>query len=179
MKLGNFLRAAGKAHPINPRPVRFFAKGRDERLRLVKAEVSAVFIFVDEDQREELRVRARESIQKKFGERPVPDGVMRDEEAYQLLFEALHEEESKDGQHARLADTIDELRSSLVLRECRRLNEEYEQYVAEEFPPQVSNEDFQAMVEESKKNFAPDLLTSFGYEKVVSLISFLAGRSSR
>jgi hypothetical protein len=180
MKLGNFLRAAGSARPINPRPVTFHAKGRDEQMRLVKAKVEAVFIFVDEDQREELRVRAREVLHKKFGERPIPDGVMRDEEAYQLLFDALHEAEpNKDGQHPRLADTIDELRGSLVLRECRRLNEEYEQYVAEEFPPTITDEEWSKLVEEAKKNSASDLLTSCGYEKAISVMSFLAGRSSR
>jgi hypothetical protein len=39
-----------------------------------------------------------------------------------MLFEALRDEEqSGDGQARKLADTIDELRSSLVLRECQRL----------------------------------------------------------
>jgi hypothetical protein len=180
MKLGNFLRAAGTAKPINPRPITFHAKGRDDQLRLVKGRVDAVFIFVDEDQREELRVCARETLQKKFGDRPIPDGVLRDEDAYHLLFEALRDAEpNKDGQHARLADTIDELRSSLVLRECRRLNEEYEQYVAEEFPPSIGDEEWAKLVEDAKKNSANDLLISCGYERAISVMSFLAGRSSR
>jgi len=177
VKLGNFIRSAG-ARPINPHPVLFNAKGRDQNLKLVKAEVRAVFVFVDEDQREELRVRAREAVRKKFADREIPDGVFRDEEEYQLLFEALRDEDvDANGQYPRLADTVDELRSSLVLRECRRLMDEYEQYIAEEFPPAISKDEMAKLVEEAKKNSVSDLLTSYGFEKLVALASFSSGRS--
>src|SRR5262249_39368698 len=115
----------------------------------------------------------------RFPDMEIPDAVLRDEEAYQLLFEALRDEEiDANGQYRRLAATVDELRSSLVLRECQRLHEEYEEYVAEEFPRVISKDEMAKLVEEAKKNSLSDLLTSYGYEKLVALATYLAGRSS-
>jgi hypothetical protein len=66
-----------------------------------------------------------------------------------------------------------------VLRECQRLSEAYEQWIAAEFPPSISNEEWEKLVEDAKKKSPSELLTSYGYEKALSVISFLAGRSGR
>ena len=68
MKLGNIIRAAGTARPVNPRTVEFTAVGRDlNTFRHIVAPAKAVFVFVDEDQREALRVEARTYYSRKRG----------------------------------------------------------------------------------------------------------------
>lgn len=180
MKLGNFLRTAGTAKPVNPHPVTFYAKGRDDSLRLVKAKVEAVLIFLDEDERTALRVQAREAAEKRFTGKVIPDGVYRDEESYHILFEALRQKApNANGQHERLCDTIDELRSALVLREAQRLYGEYDLYLLKEFPPSIDDETWRKLLEEAKKNSASDLLTSYGFERVAAVLSFLAAQSGK
>jgi hypothetical protein len=141
MKLGNILRAAGTARPVNPRPVEFTAVGRDlNTFRHIVAPAKAVFVFVDEDQREALRVEARTSIAERFKDKVVGDDVIRDEEAYHKLFHALRDAEAdSNGLHGRFCDTVDELRQSLVLPEAQRLTADYEKYLKDEFPQVIED----------------------------------------
>lgn len=142
MKLGNILRTAGTMRPVNPRPVEFTAVGRDlNTFRHIVAPAKAVLVFVDEDQRESLRVEARTSIAERFKDKVVGDDVVRDEEAYHKLFHALRDmEPDTNGMHGRLCDTVDELRQALVLPEAQRLTAEYDRYLAEEFPTVVTDD---------------------------------------
>jgi hypothetical protein len=180
MKLGNILRTAGTARPVNPRPVEFIAKGTNGEFRPVVAPVKAVLVFLDEDQRQAIQVEARASIARRFPDKVVPEGVVRDEEAYHRLFHALRDAEADAcGLHGRLADTVDELRAALVLPEAQRLVAEYDRYLAEEFPPVIDDETWKKLVDDAKKNSLSDLLTSYGFESVSRALSSLAGRSSR
>jgi hypothetical protein len=178
MKLGEILQGGG-AHPVSPRRVAFQVIGHDEQMRLLKARAEAVLVFVDEHKRNGCRVKAREAVHKRFPNQDVPPGVLVDEEEYQLLFEALREASPDDkGRYPHFASTVEELRSSLMLRECQRLRAQYDQYCAEEFPPVISKEDMAKLVEEAKKNSLSDLLTSYGYERSIAALSTLAGRST-
>jgi hypothetical protein len=142
MKLGNILRTAGTARPVNPRPVEFTAVGRDlNTFRHIVAPAKAVLVFVDEDQREALRVDARTAIAERFKDKIVGDDVVRDEEAYHKLFHALRDAEpDANGLHGRLCETVDELRQALVLPEAQRLIAEYDRYLAEEFPSVIDDD---------------------------------------
>src|SRR5438477_4319006 len=141
MKLGNILRAAGTARPVNPRAIEFTLVGRDlNTFRHIVAPAKAVFVFVDEDQREALRVDARTSIAERFKNKVIGDDVIRDEEAYHKLFYALRDAEpDPNGLHGRFCDTVDELRQALVLPEAQRLTSEYEKYLKDEFPQLIED----------------------------------------
>lgn len=178
MKFGEFLRQGGRTRQVNLRAVTFKATGQDENLRSVTAEVPAVMAFVDEDRRETIRVEAAADLDKRYQGKQIPAGVTRDEEIYRLLFEALRDPTpNESGSHGRLFDNLTELRTALVLPEVRRLSDEYDLFLVEEFPPRVSQADFDAMVEDAKKNSASDLLSKYGFEKTVKAMAFLAVRS--
>jgi hypothetical protein len=142
MRLGNILRTAGTARPVNPRPVEFIAVGRDmHTFQPLVANAKAIFVFVDEDQRQALRVDARTKLAERFGDRIVPDDVVRDEIVYHKLFHALRDAEADaNGLYGRFADTVDELRQALVLPEAQRLEREYEKYLADEFPVAIDDD---------------------------------------
>lgn len=178
MKLGQILRSRNQ--PIAPRPVTFWVVGRDEHLRETKAKATAVLVYVDEDKREQLRIEALSDLRKRFPDKIIPEAVVHDEIIYRTLFEALRDEDASDaGIYLRFAETLVELRSALVKEEADRLDEEYGNYVIEEFPAAISDEDFAKLVDEGKKNSMSALLTSCGYENAVRVLSFLAGRRSK
>ncbi len=180
MKLGNFLRAAGTARPVNPRAVQFTVKGRDDELRDVVADARAVLVFIDEEARQGARIEARAALARRYPDKTIPDDVLRDEEVFQRLFLALRDADpDPKGRHGPFAESVDELRAALVLPEARRLAEEYDRYLADEFPPIIDDETWKKILEEAEKNSLGALLTSFGYESASRALSYLAGRSSR
>ena len=180
MRLGDIMKTAGSTRPVLPQPIEFTAKGEDAHFRVVTAKVRACLICVDEAVRTASRVSARETIADLYKDRPVPAGVVQDEEMFSLLFHALHQPDPDEkGRYARLCETVAELRSALVLPEARRIADAYDRYLSEEFPSRLSDEEWNRLLEEAKKNSLSDLLTSFGYESAQTALSFLAGRSFR
>jgi hypothetical protein len=176
MKLGEILRTQGRV--AVPHPVSFIAIGEDSNGCQIKADVPAVFLCVSEEKRTQLRLDAAAELEKRS--HPPTPAVIADEETYHLLFHALHQKEpTSAGSYGKLFDNLTEVRHSLVFEEARRLHQEYNKFIAAEFPPKISDEEFDKMVDEAKKNSASDLLTSFGFEKCVALLSSLAGRSGR
>ncbi len=178
MNLGDILTTQGRAQPVHPHPVEFKAKGTNAELEIVTARVKAVLICLDEDQRTAARVAALGSVERRFKDKAVPSGVVSDEEIYHYLFEALRQPEMVDGIHPKLAATVMELRGALVKNEANRIYREYVEYMEREFPENVSDEKWAALVEDAKKNSIPDLLTLYGYGPVSRVLNFLAGLSS-
>jgi hypothetical protein len=142
MKLGNFLRTVGTARPVNPRPVALKIIGKDLQGHPVVAAAKAVFVFVDEDTRMNLRVKARQSLAAKYPGQDFAD-VLRDETSFQLLYQALRDAEpGAGGLFEPFAASVDELRSSLVLSEAARLVTAYQAFVEDEFPEVISDKTF-------------------------------------
>lgn len=180
MKLGDFFQRAQRGQQVNPRLCSFFALGTDSGFIPIKVKVDAALMCVDEDTRETVRVQARNYLQKRFVGLDIPDHVFRDEVSYRMLFHALVEAEpDSNGIHKPLCESVDELRRSLIIGEMQKIAAEYEKYVAEEFPPTISDEDFAKLVDEAKKKFLPDLLIEYGYAHVQRLVSSLADLSIR
>lgn len=180
MRLGDILRTAGSARPITLRPVSYIAIGENEYMAQVKATVPAVLMFVNEQEREQVRVDLHADLAKRFPGKELAETVVRDEEIFHLLVRALRDADAdENGFHKPLAANVTELRCSLVLTEAKRLSGEYAQFMLEEFPEKIDDETWAKLVEDAKKNSLPDLLTAYGYGSVVQVLSSLAGRSSR
>jgi hypothetical protein len=179
MKLGDILRGA-TMRPSVTRPVTFKVRCENPDGVVVDGLAKAVFLAVPEDQRTEALFEAQAALEKRFPGKAPPAGVAGDEEAYHLLFRALHDAEPRaNGTYARFADTVTELRNALVLPVVQRLYAEYHAFVASEYPPMVPDEEFDKLVEEAKKNSMADLLSSYGFERCAALLSSLAVRSRK
>lgn len=177
MKLGDILKGAGARVSV-PHSVQFTAVGQNAQLQRISVPVPAVLIYVPEDTRETLRFDARSALAQKYPGKLPTERVISDEETFHLLFHALHQPEpGASGAYSRLCDTVDELRMSLVLNEADRLTMEYHRYMALEFPPYVSDKEFEELVDEAKKKSLADLLTSYGFEKCARALTSLAGRA--
>lgn len=180
MRLGEILRSAGTAQPVNLRPVSFYVLLEDEHFVQNKARATAKLMFVNETEREQVRVDLHADLAKRYPSTQVADSVVRDEEIYHLLVRALRDETPDgNGFHKPFAANVAELRSALHLVEVRRLKTEYEQFTLEEFPHKIDDATWAKLIEDAKKNSATDLLTAYGFENVVQVLSSLAGISGR
>lgn len=180
MRLGDILKTAGKARPVTLHPVTFSVIGENEQLAQVKASCEALLQFVPESEREQLRVDLHADLQKRFADKFVPETVVRDEEIYHLLVRALRDKDTDDsGYHKPFAEDVAQLRASLVLVEARRLMSEYELFIAREFPAKIDDETWRKLVDDAKKNSLSDLLTAYGFEKVLQVASFLVVPSGK
>lgn len=178
MNLHDILRSKGR--PVTVRPVSFHAVSLDENGAQVKAEVPAVLVALNELERAQVRQDADKELARRFKDQLIVESVRRDEEIYHLLHKALKDAEPNEaGSHSQLAESVAELRLSLVLLEARRLKEEYDRFMEDEFPERIDQETWNKLVEDAKKNSLPDLLTAYGYEKCRAVLRSLDGRSSR
>lgn len=142
MKLGDVLRTAGTAKPVVPRPVSMKIIGKGPEGHDLIAAASALFVFVDEDTRENIRVEARTALAAKFPGKDFAD-VLPDEIEYQLLYCALRDAQpGPTGLLSSFAASVQELRSALVQKEASRLVAEYYRFVDEEFPEVISGATF-------------------------------------
>lgn len=178
MKLGAILKSPANKSPIISRPVAFEIIGEGPDAAPFKSSVEAVFVPLSEDQREQALVEADAELAKKYQGQPVPAIVRVNSQTYHVLSKALRDAEpAANGYHASFADSAAELRSAIPMPVCRRLDEEYTRFLAEEFPVPVGDDEFNSLVDEVKKNSLSDLLSEFGYEKAVALLRHLASTS--
>lgn len=155
-----------QAHHVNPRPIVFRIAGRNGKGVAVKVEeAKAVLRFVDEQARSEAYRDADKALREFYrdaGAEPPIDRLIQ-ERNYHVLFRALRD---ADDPSKPLAATVLQLRSVLVLDEARRIFDEYDRWVGEEFPEFIDADKFKALVEDAKKNSFPDLLTSYGSDLI-------------
>ena len=156
MKLRDLLSSAG-SRLAPTRPIRWKAIGYNERHERVMADVSAVFAFVDERQRQEALRDAAKALAKDYGSEPVPPSRRTDEESYHLLNRALRD---ADDPRSPFAESVEELKQALVFEATREVMSEYDRFCVEEFPPEVSEEEFKELVAEARTSFLSDLLSS-------------------
>jgi len=170
MRLGEFLSAA---RPIPHKPVKFRAIGKSPSGGPVASDVDAVFVFVDETERARARVDAIAELKKDFKDADYPPSVLSDEITYHFLYRAL-----RDGGDAEyrvmFAENVRALKNALVAREAARLDEMYNEWVEQEFPEDVSDEDMAKMTEDAKLRFFGDLLSAYGYSRIRRALPSLA-----
>ena len=136
----------------------------------MQVDAEALFRFVNEEERADLSAKADAEVAKRYEGRAVPPDRLRDERTFYLLHAALRDADSpKDA----LAASVLLLRRALVLEEAQRIQQEYDQWIAEEFPPHVSDEEMKQLIEDAKKNSLADLLTSYGYKRTLSALRSL------
>jgi len=134
VKLGNFLKAAPHARPVNPRPITLRVIGKDEGFRPIVADARAVLVFVSADERQAAHVEARAALSKRFPNKEIAD-LLDEEAAYHVLYRALRDADpGPTGAYQPFADSLDELRGALVAEEAGRVWRAYQAFVAEEFP---------------------------------------------
>lgn len=168
MRLGDFLSAA---RPIPHKPIKFKAIGKDPSGNVATTDVDAVFVFVDEHERQRARVEAMEALKKEYKDAEPPPAVVSDEIAYHFLFRAL-----RDAQDERitLAESVRALKNALVAKEAARLDEEYNAWIDLEYPDSVTAEEFEKMKQEAKSLFFADLLTAYGFSAIRKALPSLA-----
>ena len=168
MKLGDILRTAGTCRQANLHPVTFRIVGRADNFLPLVGEARACFCYVPEDERSQAVISARKAVAERFkgDEEHVRDSDVRDETTYQILLLALRDSDPDSvGRHPPFATSVDELRSALVLSVAQEMWEEYQRYLAEEFPAFVDKETWEALVADAKKGCLTDLLTEYGSGK--------------
>ena len=183
MKLGDILRTAGTSRPAVMRPVPIRVGGEADNFSRLIGEGRACFCYVSEEDRSRALVAARKVVHERMkndalhGDMTayITDQDIRDEQTYQILFLALRDADPDDrGRHSPFASSVDELRTALSLPVVQDLWEEYQRYLAEEFPPFVDKETWEALVADAKKGCLSDLLISYGSGKrrqaLVSLV---------
>lgn len=160
MKLSDFLSQAGGHASLAPtKPVKFKVLGRNQGGEQVVADAEAILVFVSEKERQEAIRDAHQELRRLYDKMPVPDERLSDEISYQLLFRALRD--STD-QRVAFAGSVPELRAAMSLRVCSELVATYHEWVAQEFPEEIDEEQFQKLVEEAKKVCFFDLVSAFG-----------------
>lgn len=175
MKLADILDSP-QAHHVNPRPVKFRIAGVNSRGEQVKAEeASACFRFVSEQERAEAYRDGDAEARKLYGSgvEPSLDRVVA-ERNYCILFRILRD---ADDPKTAFAASVLQLKNVLVLDEAKRLFDEYETWVAEEFPDTIDEETFAKLVEDAKKKSLSDLLTSYGFKAIRRALPSLASHS--
>lgn len=168
MRLGDFLSAA---RPIQSKPVKFKAIGKDSSGNVVQCDVDAVFVFVDEYERQRARADAQDALRKEYKDADPPTSVASDEIAYHFLYRALRE---AGDERVHFAENVRALKNALVAKEAARLDEEYNAWVDLEYPDSVSPEDFEKMKAEAKSLFFADLLTAYGFSAIRRALPSLA-----
>jgi hypothetical protein len=140
MNLGNILAQAGGT-PLTGRPVRFKLITADSQKNLVENEVEAVLFPVTERQRADLVRAARDYCSERdmtegsatFGELLHPEANLQDEVTYRFLLAALRDPEDARAQWA-TNDQLPLLRKGLVQQQCIWLGQEYDAYLADQYP---------------------------------------------
>lgn len=169
MNLADILNSP-KAHHVSGRLVDLRVIGRNKAGESVQAQAQARFRFVSEQERADLFAKADATVAERYAGKAPADRQI-DERNYYLLHAALRDPDPPGGP---FAQTVTELRNSLVLEEARRVFEEYDRWVDEEFPAAVSEEDMTALIADAKKNSLADLLTSYGYKRTLTALRSLA-----
>lgn len=170
MKLSDLINSP-EAHHVSGRAVSFKVIGRNKQGETVQADARAVFRFVSEQERADILARSSAAVAERYAGKTPPPRAVLDEESFHLLHAALRDESPP---HAAFADTVLHLRNSLVFDEAQRVYADYQQWITEEFPDRVSEEDMAILVDEAKKNLLLDLLKSCGYRRTLSVLHSLA-----
>jgi hypothetical protein len=173
MKLGAFLERArkGQARPAPTKAVKFKILAHDgQGDRVVVEDVTAALVFLDDAERQE----ALDAADKAAGDKSAT--LIAEERQYQILSRALRDDEDYAVQFAKDAG---ELRRAMHSMERQRIYDEYVQFIADEFPDEISAEDFDKLVEEAQGKSLPALLSSFGYSRIRAALPSLAARFGR
>jgi hypothetical protein len=142
---------------------------------LVDQDLLAVATDKAEHERDEAYRDADAAVRKFYGGKSEPpiDRIVA-ERNYHLLAKALRDADSPSDA---FAASVMQLKSALVLDEAKRVFDEYEAWIAEEFPDSVDEETFKKLVEDAKKKSLNDLLTSYGFATIHRALGSLAAHS--
>jgi hypothetical protein len=173
VQLGDLMRAGDGVFRAPTRPVAFKAIGRDGEGNRIVRDVAAVLEFVDEDDRETARIEAEKELRKSFPAGDPPADVLNDARAYRVLLLALRD---ADDPRKPFALSFPELRRSLHHLEARRIYLDYLDWCDLEFPSQIDDDQFDALVEEAKKKSFGDLLSSHDSLLIVRALPSLVAR---
>jgi len=171
MRLGDFLKRQDQHEPAPTRPVTYRAIGQNPRGEDFTVAVSAVLAFVDEDRRPRSLNAAQVTMRHTYPAGDIPEVELSNEQVYQLLLLALRDATDP---RVQLAESVDQLKRSLVKPVAERLYREYQDFVADEFPMVIEPEEFQKLVSESKKSSLSVLLTSIDYSTLRQALPGLA-----
>lgn len=138
MQLGNIL--AGATQPVVCKPVAFHVLGVGVDGKQVKVKAEAVFRFVDEAEREDLRRKSRAYLEDKdYKGQSVPADAAREEYLRYFLMSALRDKDDParafcpEGEYSRF-------RAALIREQVLWLHSAYDQFVSDEYPELLTEE---------------------------------------
>lgn len=189
MQLHNLLDTARLQIPEPTRAITARVRVRDGKGDTFMVDAPALLAFVDDRAAAAARreadeilgreaAEAREAYFRKHQELPAPQPPQALDVERRILCEitmlhrALRDPDDRDKPLARSAE---ELRGALVDSERRRLWSAYEMLVAEEFPPDITDAEFAALVEDAKKKSLADLVSSTGSAPILRALPYLVG----
>jgi len=160
-----FIKTQGQAKPLHPIKVRIV----DPENSSVLAEMPAVLRFVPD----RLALAALDAANKELAGLGAPPTAERRaaEEAFHLVALALRQEADPSQP---LFNSALQAKSMLVRDEAVRVRDEYQRYVDTYFPPAFSDEEARRLAADAKAFFFSDLLTRYGYWRILQALPFLA-----
>lgn len=162
MNLGDFLSTAGSVPPAPVEPVSFNVLHEDQGGERRKIPVNAILVCITEKARQKCMRDALAHLRKEYPEGIPPDRLA-EEERYQILAECL-----RDADEPRKAFSgVTQLRSAIVSSEAAEVWSTWVNFMDREFPPSISPEEFQQLVEDAKKKSLSGLLGSIDSSKIL------------
>lgn len=165
MNAAEFLASRGRSIPTHPVTVRLLDPSDPTKL----ADAPAVFRLVPERLRLAALDKAAESLAALKS--PASDNRRIAEEAYHLLVEAVRQESAPA---APFFETVVQAKSMLLESEAVRLLSEYQRYTDTHFPASLSEAEIAELSEAARGHFLSDLLTSYGYWRILRALPSLA-----
>lgn len=155
MKLNDFLKRASTGQPHAGREIEFFvvqpdpakqAAGPSEPVR-----VRARLVYINDEARTEIGPAARRAIAERFEHAPTTQADEADEAAYQKIARVVRDADRPSDFF--FADADEARRALPDAVEATRILEAYSAYREEEFPATISDEEFNALVDEAEAFF--------------------------
>ena len=172
MKLGEFL-SAGNQQPAPVKPVKFRIIGKNlDGIQLI-SDAEAVLTFIDEHTRQEAIKDAQKECAALYGKEPIPAERIDDQVTYHFLTKSLR---TTEDYRVQFATNANELRRALTLRVAGDLMTAYREFVAEEFPDFIDQEEFDKLVKEAESKSLAVLLSEFGFSKIYRAFPSLAAQ---
>lgn len=165
MNARQILESRRKKAPTQPVKVRLFSKEDGGSV----AEGDAVLVFLPDSDRLRMVDAAAQAVARQNV--PASDGRHAAEESYHILSLALREADAPDKV---FFASVEDAKALLAGSEAMRLRIEYDNFLETHFPVNVSAAEVEEIREAAKTHFLGDLMTSFGYWRLLRSLPSLA-----
>lgn len=174
MKLGDLIASsmAGKALLAPTKHIKFKVLLHTADGQRTASDASAMLVFLDDNERDQAIAAADKASEARYGGNP-PVDAREGERQYYILAAALRDEEDT---RVSFAKDVAELKRSLHAIDRARIYEAYIDFLAEEYPVEIDEATWKALVDDAEKKSLRDLLMLYGSSQIRRVVMPLAGR---